>query len=163
MSHEAQLQRRAEARGASSMTPVSHEAQEASLSDSPAMPLSIPPLPNPVAMRHAQTPSTSSFQQHDSSILIAGPNQLKHRLSRTRKPKSHPSSNTQCPITQVSYNPATEPLARRLPDGAQARLLQATTRTAQHECEPPEEVACTSGKRQPARRDMNANCACEWV
>ena len=36
----------------------------------------------------------SPFQQHDLSILIVGPNQLKHRLSRTRKPKSHPSSNT---------------------------------------------------------------------
>ena len=38
------------------------------------------------------------FQQHDLSILIVGPNQLKHRLSGTRKPKSHPTSNTQCPI-----------------------------------------------------------------
>ena len=36
----------------------------------------------------------SCSQQHDLSILIVGPNQLKHRLSRTRKPKSHPSSNT---------------------------------------------------------------------
>ena len=42
----------------------------------------------------------SPFQQHDLSILIVGPNQLKHRLSRTRKPKSYPSSNTQCPITR---------------------------------------------------------------
>ena len=46
------------------------------------------------------------FQQHavsynpDLSILIVGPNQLKHRLSRTSKPKSYPSSNTQCPITR---------------------------------------------------------------
>ena len=30
----------------------------------------------------------SPFQQHDLSILIVGPNQLKHQLSRTRKPKS---------------------------------------------------------------------------
>ena len=36
----------------------------------------------------------SPLQQHDLSILIVGPNQLKHRLSRTNKPKSHPSSNT---------------------------------------------------------------------
>ena len=43
----------------------------------------------------------SPFQQHDLSILIVGPNQLKYRLSRTRKPKSHPSSNTQCPITRL--------------------------------------------------------------
>ena len=42
------------------------------------------------------------FQQHDLSILIVGPNQLKHRLSGTRKPKSHPTSNTQCPITLLS-------------------------------------------------------------
>ena len=32
--------------------------------------------------------------QHDLSILIVGLNQLKHRLSRTNTPKSHPSSNT---------------------------------------------------------------------
>ena len=44
----------------------------------------------------------SPFQQHDLSILIVGPNQLKYRLSGTRKPKSHPSSNTQCPITPES-------------------------------------------------------------
>ena len=36
----------------------------------------------------------STFQQHDLSILIVGPNRLKYRLSRTRKPKSYPSSNT---------------------------------------------------------------------
>ena len=36
----------------------------------------------------------SPFQQHDLSILIVGPNQLKHRLSRTRKPKSYPTNNT---------------------------------------------------------------------
>ena len=30
----------------------------------------------------------SPFQQHDLSILTVGPNQLKYRLSRTRKPKS---------------------------------------------------------------------------
>ena len=48
----------------------------------------------------------SPFQQHDLSILIVGPNQLKNRLSRTRKPKSHPSSNTQCPITPCSPNEA---------------------------------------------------------
>ena len=29
--------------------------------------------------------------------------QLEYRLSRTRKPKSHPSSNTWCPITQLQY------------------------------------------------------------
>ena len=29
--------------------------------------------------------------------------QLKYRLSRTRKPKSYPSSNTKCPITPKSY------------------------------------------------------------
>ena len=32
--------------------------------------------------------------QHHLSILIVGLNQLKHRLSRTNTPKSHPSSNT---------------------------------------------------------------------
>ena len=42
----------------------------------------------------------SRSQQHDLSILIVGPNQLKYRLSRTRKPKSHATSNTQCPITR---------------------------------------------------------------
>ena len=30
----------------------------------------------------------SPYQQHDLSILTVGPNQLKNRLSRTRKPKS---------------------------------------------------------------------------
>ena len=44
----------------------------------------------------------SPFQQHDLSILIVGPNQLKYRLSRARKPQSHPSSNTKCPITRAS-------------------------------------------------------------
>ena len=42
----------------------------------------------------------SRSQQHDLSILIVGPNQLKYRLSRTRKPKSRTTSNTQCPITR---------------------------------------------------------------
>ena len=42
----------------------------------------------------------SRSQQHDLSILIVGPNQLKCRLSRTRKPKSCTTSNTQCPITR---------------------------------------------------------------
>ena len=57
------------------------------------------------------------FQQHDLSILIVGPNQLKHRLSRTRKPKSHPSSNTQCPITPA-------PNAVRSPSLAGGRALR---------------------------------------
>ena len=42
----------------------------------------------------------SRSQQHDLSILIVGPNQLKCRLSLTRKPKSRATSNTQCPITR---------------------------------------------------------------
>ena len=42
----------------------------------------------------------SCSQQHDLSILIVGPNQLKCRLSLTRKPKSRATSNTQCPITR---------------------------------------------------------------
>ena len=42
----------------------------------------------------------STFQQHDLSILIVGPNRLKYRLYRIRKPKSHPTSNTKCPITR---------------------------------------------------------------
>ena len=44
----------------------------------------------------------SRSQQHDLSILIVGSNQLKHRLSRARKPKSHSSSNMKCPITRAS-------------------------------------------------------------
>ena len=36
----------------------------------------------------------SPLNQHVLPILIVGPNQLKHRLSRTNKPKSRPSSNT---------------------------------------------------------------------
>ena len=48
----------------------------------------------------------SPFQQHDLSILIVGPNQLKHRLSRTDKPKSRHKTNTFCPLTHVlSFNP----------------------------------------------------------
>ena len=58
-----------------------------------------PPPPTPT-FPHQQA-EKSPLQQHDLSILIVGPNQLKHRLSRTRKPKSHPSSNTQCPITPL--------------------------------------------------------------
>ena len=38
-----------------------------------------------------QKAEKSPFQQHDLSIPIVCPNQLKHRLSGTRKPKSHPS------------------------------------------------------------------------
>ncbi len=60
----------------------------------------------------------SPFQQHDMSILIVGPNQLKYRLSRTTKAKSHPSSNTQCPITPIfratSPQPTTTPLPRAI-------------------------------------------------
>ena len=41
-----------------------------------------------------------TFQQHDLSILIVGPNRLKYRLYRTRKPKSHPTRNMKCPITR---------------------------------------------------------------
>ena len=44
----------------------------------------------------------SPFQQHDLSILIVGPNQLKHRLSRTNKPKSRHKTNTCCPLTRLS-------------------------------------------------------------
>ena len=43
----------------------------------------------------------STIQQHDLSNLIVGPNQLKHRLSRATKPKSHHKTNTFCPITPV--------------------------------------------------------------
>ena len=50
----------------------------------------------------------STFQQHDLSNLIVGPNQLKYRLPRTRKPKSHATSNTKCPITHTLC-----PLTRR--------------------------------------------------
>ena len=60
----------------------------------------------------------SPFQQHDMSILIVGPNQLKYRLSRTTKAKSHPSNNTQCPITPIfratSPQPTTTPLPRAI-------------------------------------------------
>ena len=62
--------------------------------------------------RHTPPTKTSTFprdkaekspsQQHDLSILIVGSNQLKHRLSRARKPKSHSSSNMKCPITRAS-------------------------------------------------------------
>ena len=51
----------------------------------------------------------SRSQQHDLSILIVGPNQLKCRLSRTRKPKSCTTSNTQCPITQNSSHNESNP------------------------------------------------------
>ena len=40
----------------------------------------------------------SPQNQHVLSILIVGPNQLKHRLSTTTKPKSHAPSNTKYPI-----------------------------------------------------------------
>ena len=58
----------------------------------PHAPTKIPAFPY-------QKAKTSPFQQHDLSILIVGPNQLKCRLPRTRKPKSRATSNTQCPIT----------------------------------------------------------------
>ena len=41
-----------------------------------------------------QQAEKSPQNQHVLSILIVGPNQLKNRLSRTNKPKSHLSSNT---------------------------------------------------------------------
>jgi len=41
-----------------------------------------------------QQAEKSLQNQHVLSILIVGLNQLKHRLSRTNTPKSHPSSNT---------------------------------------------------------------------
>ena len=54
--------------------------------------------------RQTRPPTTATFprrtadksppQQHDLSSLIVGPNQLKHRLSRTNKPKSHHKTNT---------------------------------------------------------------------
>ena len=53
----------------------------------------------------------STFQQHDLSILIVGPNQLKYRLSRTRKPKSHPTSNTKSPINLTLHMRARKPYA----------------------------------------------------
>ena len=49
----------------------------------------------------SDTSYTLTCEEPDLSIPIVCPNQLKHRLSGTRKPKSHPSSNTQCPITQI--------------------------------------------------------------
>ena len=49
-----------------------------------------------------QKAQKSPFQQHDLSILIVGPNQLKHRLSRTRKPKSHHKTNTFCPSSTLA-------------------------------------------------------------
>ena len=62
-------------------------------------------------MRHTRPTTTAPFprQQADKSlhnhhvlsILIVGPNQLKHRLSRTSKPKSHPASNTFCPSSSL--------------------------------------------------------------
>ena len=62
--------------------------------------------------RWRSPPSTATFprQQADKSlhnhhvlsILIVGPNQLKHRLSRTSKPKSHPASNTICPSSSLA-------------------------------------------------------------
>ena len=56
----------------------------------PHAPTKIPTFPRDKAEK-------SPFQQHDLSILIAGPNQLKCRLFRTRKPNNRPSSNTICP------------------------------------------------------------------
>ena len=53
----------------------------------------------------------SRSQQHDLSILIVGPNQLKCRLSRTRKPKSHPTNNTKSPINLTLHMRARKPYA----------------------------------------------------
>ena len=58
-----------------------------------------------------QKAKKSPFQQHVLSILIVGSNQLKHRLSRTRKPKSRHKTNTFCPITLMSLNPRIAPRA----------------------------------------------------
>ena len=75
-------------------------------------------------MKHPLSTSTSThhqaekspFRQRVLSILIVGPSQLKYRRSRTRKPKSHPSSNTQCPITPTCsvHNPITPIMSRVL-------------------------------------------------
>ena len=58
-----------------------------------------------------QRAQTAPTRQHDHM------HQLKYRLSRTRKPKSHPSSNTQCPITPA-------PNAVRSPSLAGGRALR---------------------------------------
>ena len=79
----------------------------------------------------------SPFQQHDLSILIVGPDQLKYRLSRTRKPKSQPSSNTQCPITRPRAHPRAH---ARIPGQARrtavrvAPLLTSLTSTTTPPC-----------------------------
>ena len=54
--------------------------------------------PKKATVPHQKT-EKSPYQQHDLSILIVGPNQLKYRLSRTSKPKSHHKTNTFCPLT----------------------------------------------------------------
>ena len=61
--------------------------------------------------RHTPPPKTSTFprdkdekspfHQRDLSILIVGPNQLRHRRFRTDKPKSCHNTNTFCPLTPV--------------------------------------------------------------
>ena len=51
-----------------------------------------------VAAPSALTSRPSSNTFCPSSTLA--PNQLKYRLSRTRKPKSHATSNTKCPFTR---------------------------------------------------------------
>ena len=61
----------------------------------PHAPTKIPTFPHQKAKK-------SPFQQHDLSILIVGPNQLKYRLSRTRKPKSRYKTNTFCPSFKLA-------------------------------------------------------------
>ena len=46
-----------------------------------------------------QQAEKSLQNQHVLSILQVGSHQLQYRFFRTSKPKSHPSSNTRCPIT----------------------------------------------------------------
>ena len=67
----------------------------------PLTPTARPHAPTKIPTFPHQKAKQSPFQQHDLSILIVGPNQLKHRLSRTRKPNSHPSSNTFCPSSYL--------------------------------------------------------------
>ena len=70
----------------------------------------------------------STYQQHDLSNLIVGPNQLQYRLSRATKPKSRYKTNTFCPLTLTRGAPgrtdrweANDPLGELITDKQKRR------------------------------------------
>ena len=107
---------------------------------SPNLPV---PTLTPTLPHHKAEKST--FHQHILSTLIVGPNQLKHRLSRTNTTKSQHSSNMKCPIT-LTRTPRAPPRTRR---------------HIGHEKSTPEGVLFKNAEPPPVDRTEGGRCAPE--